>query len=146
MKNSVVKSCIQLRFYTATGSYFRPLISQIQFDINHVSKLGLGSTWYFVNKTEVNWGPPFNRVVSGMGLISIRLLLISKSTSSPGQLKACNWSSRVFLLHRIHMKNIWQPLAAQDLLWNLILTVLLEMRPMLFTSFLQGVPRIYCGI
>ena len=40
-----------------------------------------------------------------------------------------------------HLEFIWQPKAAQDLLWNLITTELLEMSLSL-TSLLQGAPQL----
>ena len=61
----------------------------------------------------------FYRVVNDMGLIS----------SNVAKIKFHN------------TKIIWQLKAAQDLLWNLILTTLLDVSPMSFTSHLQVAPQ-----
>ena len=42
-----------------------------------------------------------------------------------------------------HLKISWQPLAAQDFLWNLILKQLLQLSPMSVTPLLQGWPHLW---
>ena len=54
------------------------------------------------------------------------------------QSKAVKWSLGGAQQTRGSPKVIWQPLAAQDLLWNLMIITLLQLSPISLTTLLQG--------
>ena len=80
----------------------------------------------------LDWGPPFKRVASVMGLNCCNILgtkFHNKFWATYGCQMTFMWFSA-----EDHLKIIWQPNAAQDLLWNLILKTLQELSSMSLTS------------
>ena len=71
------------------------------------------------DKTAYHLRSSFKRVVSDMGL-NCRMFYVINSTTNPGQPLVAKGSVGRRLQSRDHLKIIWQPKAAQDLLLNLI--------------------------